>query len=115
MAVLIVINVVHILMLCTIHYEPKLRANESHLNDVELWKSYERTLLSNGIKGATELGSNNVLDMVWGFPIDYMHRTCLGVVKQVHNLWCTQGAKEQILREIQKLLINTQKLLLTTD
>lgn len=57
----------------------------------EAWKTNKRVL---GVKGASALINLKQFDLVWGYPIDYMHSVLLGVVRQIFDIWTTYGYTE---------------------
>ncbi|CAH1163412.1 unnamed protein product [Phaedon cochleariae] len=44
-----------------------------------------------GIKGSAAIINLPGFDLVWGYPIDYMHMVLLGVVRQCWEIWTTYG------------------------
>ncbi|XP_051157257.1 uncharacterized protein LOC127279133 [Leptopilina boulardi] len=65
--------------------EPKLRSNKSHSNDVQYVKDYGTHY--RGVKGESAFCHTPNLDMVRGFPLDYLHNSLLGVTEQLWNIW----------------------------
>ena len=68
--------------------EPETRTHDSHMQDVAA--VYESGGLSfRGVKGESAFINLNDIDMVWGFPLDYLHNALFGVTEQVWTSWCT--------------------------
>ena len=76
--------------------DPKLRTHKSHLKDIKRLKKQVLKASKNsskkptgyrGVKGKALLQQILTCDIVWSLPIDYLHATLLGVVKQLHKFW----------------------------
>lgn len=94
-----------------VHYpvnknDADIRTHESHINDYEnKLKSNSTTI--NGVKGFSVLMNLLTLDMVWGFPNDYLHSILLGVVKYLFDIWIeTKILKKDTLTELNNRLLN---------
>lgn len=95
--------------------ESELRTHNSHLEDVA---NVEKLILSSklkknvkpsvrGVKGFSAFIQQHI-DMVWAFPIDYMHNAILGVTEQV---WVEINKNDQSpkqRKEVDKLLLQIQ-------
>lgn len=53
-------------------------------------------------------------DMIKGFPIDYMHQSCLGVMKKLLHSW-TSGARGVRLSNTQKHMVTTRLLQIRSE
>ena len=90
-----------------------LRTHELHLQDVHnvqlrdqnLRKiRYIRQSFVNGVKGHSCLFNlNQVFDMVWSFPLEYLHCIPIGVLEQLWEIWVK---KAHYLHEISKILMD---------
>lgn len=78
--------------------EPRLRTHEEHMQNLaevqklkesSKGKKHQSTIM--GVKGSTPFIEKLRLmfDIVWGFPLDYMHCVLLGVVRQIWFLLIT--------------------------
>ena len=86
--------------------DAKITTNKSHRKD------YKKTTIANtttirGIKGFSALLTQLTFDMVWGFPVNYLHSELLGVVKYLWDVWIeTKLIAPEKLRELNKRLLN---------
>ncbi|XP_039311266.1 uncharacterized protein LOC113003043 isoform X1 [Solenopsis invicta] len=58
-----------------------------------------------GVKGQSEMTRLPYFDCVWGFPVDYMHGTLLGIVKQLWDKW---GNSRNYLKSSDKSIIDAR-------
>ncbi|XP_043472742.1 uncharacterized protein LOC122505298 isoform X1 [Leptopilina heterotoma] len=87
--------------------EPELRTHETHLTDVkDVLKLGSSSVL--GVKGESAFLDNPIIDMVWGFPLDYVHNAVLGVIVQMWNNWNKEYLVPAERREVDKLLLQIQ-------
>ena len=63
--------------------EPELRTHMSHMSD--LAEAVDRGLFFRGVKGESAFNKIPDFDMVWGFPLDYLHNALFGVTEQMWN------------------------------
>ena len=65
----------------------QLCTDNSHRRDVKSvekgTRQHKNVKEVNGVKGASVLMTLLSFDMIWGFPVDYMHGVLLGVTKQL--------------------------------
>ncbi|XP_051171576.1 uncharacterized protein LOC127288266 [Leptopilina boulardi] len=66
--------------------DAKLRTVKSHKKDCKDVEKFKKPTIR-GIKGTSVLLSLLTFDIVWGFPVDYLHAVLLGVVKYIFNIW----------------------------
>lgn len=82
--------------------EPKMLSHTSHMSDVNfILKNHKHV---RGVKGKSAFCS--IIDMVWGFPIDYMHNSILGVTEQLWNIWNRMVLVPSQRKEIDDLIVN---------
>ena len=80
-----------------------LRTDTSHRQDVAFAEKERKAI--NGVKGASVLMTLISFNMVWGFPVDYMHGILLGVAKQLWEFWIdTKIIKTKDMQQINDLL-----------
>lgn len=98
-----------------LNVEPKLRTHDSHLKDVaDVEKLLSSKLKKNvtpavrGVKGSSAYISENNIDMIWGFPIDYMHNAILGVAEQIWEHINKNDLSPQQRDEVDELLLQIQ-------
>lgn len=85
--------------------DAKTRTNESHRKDCEKKMKSPKTT-QNGVKGFSVLLTLLTFDMVWGFPVDYLHSELLGVVKYLWDVWIeTKIVTAEAVRELNNRLL----------
>ena len=66
--------------------DAKLRTVESHEKDSKHTEKSKKPTIC-GVKGTYVLLALPSFDIVWGFPVDYLHAVLLGVVKYMWDVW----------------------------
>ena len=84
--------------------ESKLRTHSSHMEDVANVKSLGCPTVR-GVKGESAFCSKPNVDMVWGFPLDYVHNSILGVTEQMWAEWDKNVLSPEQRREIDELIL----------
>lgn len=85
------------------------RSHDLYIRDVSDLENSTKFVC--GVKGPSILLELSAFDMVWGFPIDYMHGILLGVTKQIWDMWSTAGCKVHFKsQDIKKISDRLQKL-----
>lgn len=85
-----------------------IRSSDEVLNDMQEAVLSGRRI--RGIKGSASVINLPGFDLVWGYPIDYMHMVLLGVVRQTWEIWTTYG-KEMYIGSPSVLKIINRRLL----
>ena len=85
--------------------EPGLRTHKSHLQDVTNAKKHGSFV--RGVKSESAFIGVPNIDMVWGFPLDYLHNALFGVTEQVWDDW-NKRLKPTQRRDIDSLLLLIQ-------
>lgn len=65
--------------------ESEMRTHDSHMLDIQ--KSKEKKCSFRGVKGESKFCEIPTIDMVWGFPLDYMHNALLGMAESTCDDW----------------------------
>ena len=85
--------------------DANIKTNKSHRKDYKKTTKAKTTV--RGVKGFSVLLTLLTIDMVWGFPVDYLHSELLGVVKYLWGVWIeTKLITPEKLRELNKRLLN---------
>ena len=101
--------------------DPKIRTHDSHITDmnaaIKIVQAQEAKVIKkkksvNGVKGYSVLSNLKTLDMVWGFPRDYLHADLIGVVLQLWNIW-TESKGPIHITKLQVNQINERLLKMT--
>ena len=85
--------------------DSKRRSDKSHRKDCNTKEETKKTTVR-GVKGFSVLLTLLSFEMVWGFPVDYLHAELLGIVKSLWDVWieteviAAQGVRELNLRLI---------------
>ncbi|XP_043472448.1 uncharacterized protein LOC122505079 [Leptopilina heterotoma] len=85
--------------------EPEIRTHESHMLDIKM--SEEKQSSFRGVKGKSNFCEIPTVDMVWGFPLDYMHNALLGTTESIWVDWYKVLKPEQ-RRKIDEYLSQVQ-------
>ena len=86
--------------------ESILRTHSSHMKDIA--EVLARGSSVRGVKGESAFCSAPSIDMVWGFPIDYMHNSILGITEQLWNYWNENVFSPAERKAIDELILQIQ-------
>ena len=85
--------------------DAKIRTDESHRTDCQKKEKYKKPSFK-GVKGFSVLLTLLSFDMVWDFPVDYLHADLLSVVKYLWDIWIeTKIIKADGFRELNERLM----------
>lgn len=84
--------------------QAKLRTHVSHKEDLSNAKTNGSFV--QGVKGDSSFMEMPNIDMIWGFPLDYLHNALLGVTQQIWN------NLHKILKPVQRQTIDNLLLLI---
>ncbi|XP_011685304.1 PREDICTED: uncharacterized protein LOC105448453 [Wasmannia auropunctata] len=88
--------------------DPEIRTHTTYLKNMKEAMISNRTI--KGVKGFSVLSNLPHFDMIWGFPVEYMHGVLLGVVKQLWKMLidhkCPIHLTPRQQKEVNKRLLN---------
>ena len=84
-------------------YPFPLRNHDELIEDAK--KAEESKIFVRGVRGESVISKNvTSFDMIWGFPIDYMHGIILGVTKQLWEEWTNSQSNFHLNPQQRKLI-----------